>query len=93
MNGLLWAGDLGVFTGSESWDTWQFDSAVTALWCSTGLLDVKISELAAGSLDNSDLVGSSVVWVSASVGQSVGRHLGGFLIRWSIEVVGVVVES
>lgn len=42
---------------------------------------MEITKLAAGGLNNSDLVGSSVVWVSASVGQSVGRHVGEFLIR------------
>jgi len=36
--------------------TWEFDTAVTAFWCSTGLLDVKISEGTAWGLDNADLV-------------------------------------
>lgn len=41
--------------------TWEFDTAVTAFWCSSSLLDVKVSELATWGLDNSDLVGTSVV--------------------------------
>lgn len=42
--------------------TWELGAAVTALWSSTLLLEVQVSQLAAGSLDNADLVAASVVW-------------------------------
>ena len=43
--------------------TWELDATVTALWCSSSLLDVKVSELATWSLDNADLVRLGVVSV------------------------------
>lgn len=39
----------------------KLDTTVTALGSGTLLLDVKVTELATGGLDNSDLVGTSVV--------------------------------
>lgn len=36
--------------------TWEFDAAVTALWCGTPLLDVEVSKLSTWSLDHADLV-------------------------------------
>ena len=44
--------------------TRELDTAVTALGSSTLLLQVKVTELAAGSLDNADLVGPRVVPVA-----------------------------
>lgn len=41
--------------------TWELDAAVTALWCGTLLLEVKVTELATWSPDNADLVGGRVV--------------------------------
>ena len=41
--------------------TWQFDSTVTAFWRSTSLLDVKISKLTTGGLNDADLVRPGVV--------------------------------
>lgn len=41
--------------------TRELDATVTALRGSTLLLDVKVSQLAAGSLDDADLVGPRVV--------------------------------
>lgn len=40
---------------------WEFDTTVTALWRSTLLLDVQVSEATTGSLDNADLVRPGVV--------------------------------
>jgi len=36
--------------------TWQLDSTITTLWCSTSFLDVKVSKGTAWGLDNADLV-------------------------------------
>lgn len=49
--------------GLETGDThaWQLDAAVTALGSSALLLEVEITELAAGGLDDADLVGPRVV--------------------------------
>jgi len=73
---LGWLGDVGIFLWSESWDPWEFDSTVTALWCSTLLLDVQVPELSAGGLHNTDPVASGVVPIPSSVGQSAVRHGG-----------------
>ena len=54
--------------------SWQLNATVTALWRSTSFLDVKVSEGATGSLDDTGLVGLGVGWVAASVDESVGRH-------------------
>ena len=40
---------------------WELDAAVTAFGSSALLLDVKVTELAAGCLDDADLVGPRVV--------------------------------
>jgi len=71
LDGLLWSGDAGIFARTQSRDTREFDAAVTAFWRSALLLQVQISELASGSLDNADLVRLSVVRLSPTVGQSV----------------------
>lgn len=41
--------------------TGELDAAVTAFWRSTLLLDVQVSEVTAGGLDDADLVGPGVV--------------------------------
>lgn len=41
--------------------TCELDTAVTALWCSTLLLEVKVAELTTWGLNNPDLVGLGVV--------------------------------
>lgn len=46
---------------------WQFGAAVAAFRRSASLLDVKVSELAAGSLADADLVGAGVVWLPPSL--------------------------
>jgi hypothetical protein len=46
--------------------TCKLDTTVTTLGSSTLLLDVKVTELATGSLDDSDLVGLGVVAGSGS---------------------------
>ena len=46
--------------------TWQFDTAITAFWGRSSLLDVKVAEIAAGGFDDADFVGAGVV---AVVGQ------------------------
>jgi len=71
LDSLLWSGDAGVFARTQSRDTGEFDAAVTAFWCSALLLQVKISELASGSLNNADLVRLGVVRLSPTVGESV----------------------
>ena len=71
---LLGAGDLGVFTGTKGGNTRELDATVTALGSSALLLDVEVPELAAGGLDNADLVGPRVVRVPSPVLQSVVRH-------------------
>lgn len=47
--------------GTGSTHTRQLDTAVTALGSSALLLQVEITELAAGGLDDTDLVGPRVV--------------------------------
>ena len=47
--------------GRKKTYTCKLDTAVTALGGSALLLDVKVTELATRGLDNSDLVGTSVV--------------------------------
>lgn len=44
--------------------TCKLDTAVAALWCSSSLLDVKVTELTTWGLDHADLVGLGVVSVS-----------------------------
>jgi len=53
----------------------KLDTTVTALGSGTLLLDVKVTELATGSLDDSDLVGLGVVAGSSSC-QRVCFHVG-----------------
>lgn len=55
-HGLLRAGDLRVFTGSEGGNALEFDTAVTTFWGGSLLLDVKVSEVAAWGLDDTDFV-------------------------------------
>jgi hypothetical protein len=43
--------------------TWELDATVTTFRRSSGLLDVKVSKLTAGGLDDADLVRSGVVSV------------------------------
>jgi len=38
LDGLLWAGDCGIFARSECRNTWELGAAVTALWCCALLL-------------------------------------------------------
>jgi len=54
---------------------WQFDPTVTALWCSTLLLDVQVPELSAGGLHNADLVASGVVPICRHIWLSAGAPL------------------
>lgn len=74
LDGLLWAGDLRVFAGSEGWDAWELDATVTAFWGSSLLLDVQVTELSTRSLDDTSLVRLGVVWHSTPVLKSGARH-------------------
>lgn len=61
LNSLSRLGDISEFSGSQSRNTSKIKTALTTLGSSTGLLDVKVSELSARGLDDLDLVGSGVV--------------------------------
>jgi len=63
--------------------TWELDAAVTALWCSSLLLEVEVTELATWGLDNADLVGGGVVPVITRVSRvsvSSSSNLEGYSI-------------
>lgn len=79
LDGLLGAGDGGIFAGTEGGDTSELGSAVLAMvskkalassWGSTYtalggsalLLDVQVTELTTGSLDDANLLALGVVW-------------------------------
>lgn len=57
--------------------TREFRAAITAFGRSASLLDVQVSELAAGGFADADLVRLGVVGLTATVGESGGRHRGG----------------
>lgn len=79
LHGLLGLGNRGVLAWSQGGNlslsarapaltrictyTWKFCAAVTALGCSTSLLDVQVSELTSRRLDDADLVRAGVVSV------------------------------
>lgn len=58
---FLRLGHRGELTRSSCWEAWQLDLAVAAFRRCTTLLDVEVSKLATGGLDNAGLVGTSIV--------------------------------
>jgi hypothetical protein len=62
LDGLVWLGNVGVFTWSQAGNTWKSNTAVTALWSRGILLDVQVSEVTTWGLDDLDLVRSGVVY-------------------------------
>lgn len=62
LDGLGGLGNSGKLSGSEGGDSGESNTALTALGSTGGLLDVQVSEVATGSLDDLDSVGSGVVW-------------------------------
>lgn len=55
--------------------TWELNSTVTALWCSSGLLDVEVTERTTWGLHNADLVGLGVVSALHELLNPPFRHL------------------
>lgn len=73
LDGLLGLRDLSVFSWSQGGDTWQSDTTVTTLDSGGDLLQVVGNQLATWGLDDLDLVGLGVVWVSSSVGNTLSH--------------------
>jgi len=57
--------------------TWEFNAAITTFGSSSSLLDVQQSKLAAGGLDDTDVVRGSVVRVASAVLKSNACHCDG----------------
>lgn len=64
VDSLLGVVDTGVLAGSQGSKTGESNGALTALGSGGVLLEVKVSEVATGGLNNLDLVRSSVVYKS-----------------------------
>jgi len=73
--GLLPLGDGGVLAGTESGDTRQSDSTVTAFRCGTALLQMVIHEIATGSFDHSSAVRLGVVGLALAESDSLGHFI------------------
>lgn len=76
----------------ESTYAWKPDAAITAFRGRASLLDVEVSELAAGSLDDPNLVGPGVVAAGSQRWTMIGRRPAGSLTD-SVVAVGPLVST